>query len=78
MDDRKSNRAIIKHQAEIERVKNIEKFPSDIRRDWRKDFSSRGPRINAMIKGAASYLNFLNRKPITPKMNIINTSNVLC
>jgi len=57
----KGNRAIIIHEAEIGRAKNIEKFPSDIIRDWRKEFSSMGPRINAIIKGAGSYLNFLNR-----------------
>jgi hypothetical protein len=45
----------IKHPAEIDRVKNIEKSPCDMRKDCRKDFSSIGPRMKAMIKGAGSY-----------------------
>lgn len=45
---------MIKHETEIDREKNIEKLPIDMRSDWRKAVSSIGPSINAMIKGAGS------------------------
>ncbi len=60
-DDNKINKAMIMLEADMDRVKNIEKSPPDIRRDCRKEFSSIGPRINAMTKGAGSYPHFLKR-----------------
>ena len=54
MADKEISRDRIKHPAEIARVKNIEKSPWDMRNDCRKDFSSIGPRMKAMINGAGS------------------------
>ena len=55
MADKEISRDRIKHPAEIDRVKNMEKSPCDMRNDCRRDFSSIGPRMKAMIKGAGSY-----------------------
>ena len=52
--DNKTNRAIIKHETEIGFVKNINMLPPDMRRDWRMEFSSIGPKTNAITKGAGS------------------------
>jgi len=54
MGEIKIKRAIIKHAAEIGFVKNINMLPPDMSRDCRKEFSSIGPKTNAITKGAGS------------------------
>jgi hypothetical protein len=76
-DDNNTNRDTNREIAEMGRVTNTIKLPVEIRRDWRRAFSSMGPRIKAMIRGAGSYPNFLKRYPIIPKRIITTTSKVL-
>ena len=66
--------ATITHPRAIGRVKKIEKLPLDIINDCRRVFSNKGPRMNARIKGAPSYSNFLKKYPTPPNMTMIITS----
>ena len=61
-------RAMIMSTAEMGRVKNTKKLPLDPSRDCRKLCSIIGPRTRARIRGAASYRNFFNTYPMTPKI----------
>jgi hypothetical protein len=57
--DNKTNKAIIRQVTEMGFLKNMDMLPPDIRRDWRRELSSIGPKTNAITKGVSSYSSFL-------------------
>jgi len=68
---------MVRQVADMERLKNMSRAPAEIRSDWRREFSSKGPRTNANIRVGRSYPNFLNVYPLMPNKSITRTSNRL-
>ena len=58
-------------------VKKTERSPSLCIRLSRKEFSSNGPRINPIKKGAIGIVKYLKIRPNTPAKSIIFTSKKL-
>ena len=69
--------ATLINASETGRVKKINGLPCEPTRLWQMDFSRRGPRTKASIRGAGSYSNFFIKYPIPPKRTMITILTAL-